>query len=179
MAITASQFVGEFEIKTTDATTLALNACIFEWEIKILTSLFGSELYAAYVTHLTSPAARFTALLASWHLQEDGGGKFHHSEGLTRMLLSMIYAKFVLSNPVSVMPNGVVMYESEAASGISWDRKFGIGMKYWNRGYDSFRAMRWRMKSSEFANTATVQASDFPEYAGKKTIDGEGRMSII
>lgn len=171
MITTANFASGEYQITGTTNTTAELQAAITRWEGYYMTNLFGGALYELYIAGIAAipPETRFVRVRDAFHLQEDDGGKFHHSEGLVVMLKALIYAEFILQNRgIKIGVNGAVSFEAEAASRTPYLTIQHIAKTAYNRGVDTYKAIRWRMKSSDIEDAAVIDSEDFPEFTGIK-----------
>ena len=132
MLITTGDFLGKYNISITYGD-LKLSQFITEVEPKIMNELFGVEMYASFTNGI--PTGDFVQPLSV-----KKGAKILVSSGLKDMLICFIYAQYLGDTPHTATSGGATILQQEGGSAP--DTYMNIYQKYYNKGVDSYKAIR-------------------------------------
>lgn len=150
---------GDILISQNDKVEIDLQVTIEKEEKEVLQELFGSVLYDLFIADLDNAVPqdpRFVAVFDEFYLDIDDFEFFPiRSEGIKRMLMWLIYAEFVPTQPFQNTTVGMVRNEEEN-SAIATPSAYGLASKY-NNGVRSYRAIQALMLNDD---------SLYPEFNG-------------
>jgi hypothetical protein len=135
---------GDIKISQNNTAEIDLSEFIQECEDDILPDLFGNELYDLFIADLAAPTAgdptgaRFIDIFNKFRKEQDCG--VLKSEGIKKMLMRFIWAKYVIDQRFQNTVTGMVINESEN-SNIATSSQFGWAIKY-NKGVHSYNNIR-------------------------------------